>query len=49
MKESSIASANDRIEIIELINQFGMFIDLHEWESFGNLFADSVEFDYSSK
>lgn len=48
MKESSIASANDRIEIIELINQFGMFIDLHEWESFGNLFADSVEFDYSS-
>lgn len=48
MKESSIASANDRIEIIELINQFGMFIDLREWESFGNLFADSVEFDYSS-
>ena len=47
MKDSTISAA-DRIVIIELINQFGMFIDLRDWENFSNLFADSVEFDYSS-
>ncbi|MEL6162469.1 MAG: nuclear transport factor 2 family protein, partial [Cyanobacteria bacterium J06628_3] len=43
-----IALTADRIEIIELINQFGMLIDLRDWENFANLFSDSVEFDYSS-
>lgn len=38
----------DRIKIIELINQFGMAIDLRDWASFRSLFADLVEFDYSS-
>ncbi|BAY82629.1 hypothetical protein NIES267_21130 [Calothrix parasitica NIES-267] len=46
--KDSIVSAADRIEIIELINQFGMLIDLRDWENFANLFTDSVEFDYSS-
>lgn len=38
----------DKLKIIELINQFGMAIDLRDWSSFRSLFADSVEFDYSS-
>ena len=38
----------DHIQIIELINHFGMAIDLRDWKSFQNLFAESVEFDYSS-
>ncbi|MBD1848021.1 nuclear transport factor 2 family protein [Cyanobacteria bacterium FACHB-63] len=38
----------DHIEIIELINQFGFTIDLHDWKTFQSLFYDSVEFDYSA-
>lgn len=44
----SLTLIADRLKIIELINQFGMTIDLRDWSSFRNLFADSVEFDYSS-
>ena len=33
---------------VEVINQFGMAIDLRDWDRFRLLFADSVEFDYSS-
>ena len=45
---NEITSVADRLKIIELINQFGMAIDLRDWKSFRSLFADSVEFDYSS-
>ena len=45
---SNSNNVTDRIQIIELINHFGMAIDLRDWESFQNLFAKSVEFDYSS-
>ena len=38
----------DKLAIIQLLNQFGMAIDLRDWDSFRNLFADSVVFDYSS-
>ena len=38
----------DKLEIIQLLNQFGMAIDLRNWDSFRDLFADSVVFDYSS-
>ena len=38
----------DRLAIIELLNQFGMAIDLRDWESFHSLFTEEVEFDYSS-
>ena len=38
----------DQIQIIQLINHFGMAIDLRDWESFQDLFAETVEFDYSS-
>ena len=38
----------DWIEIVQLLNQFGMAIDLRDWSSFQSLFADEVEFDYSS-
>lgn len=48
MKDSSFISVTDRIQIIELLNQFGMAIDLRDWDRFRSLFADSVEFDYSS-
>lgn len=44
----SIALLNDRLKIVELINQFGMSIDLRDWTKFRSLFAESVEFDYSS-
>jgi len=43
-----ISLVTDRLKIIELINQFGLSIDLRDWAKFRSLFADSVEFDYSS-
>ena len=43
-----VNSIADKLAIIELFNQFGMAIDLRDWDSFRNLFADSVQFDYSS-
>ena len=45
---TSNTSTPDQIQIIQLINQFGMAIDLRDWESFRSLFAEEVEFDYSS-
>ena len=45
---NDLTSVADRLRIIELISQFGMAIDLRDWESFRSLFADQVEFDYSS-
>ena len=44
----SLSTAGEKIKIIELLNQFGMAIDLRDWDSFRGLFAESVEFDYSS-
>ena len=46
--KDSLTLAIDKQNIIELINQFGMSIDLRDWSSFCGLFTDSVEFDYSS-
>ena len=48
MNDSFLTPLADRIRIIELVNQFGMAIDLRDWESFRRLFTNSVEFDYSS-
>ena len=48
MNDSFLTSLADRIRIIELVNQFGMAIDLRDWESFRSLFTKGVEFDYSS-
>ena len=44
----TINSLSDKLAIIQLLNQFGMAIDLRDWDNFRNLFADSVIFDYSS-
>ena len=44
----SNSNLTDHSQITQLINHFGMAIDLRDWESFQNLFAESVEFDYSS-
>ena len=44
----SLSTAGEKIKIIELLNQFGMAIDLRDWDSFRGLFAESVVFDYSS-
>ena len=41
-------TVSDRLDIIQLINHFGIAIDLRDWDTFRSLFADSVEFDYSS-
>ena len=41
-----VNSITDKLAIIELFNQFGMAIDLRDWDSFRSLFADSVQFDY---
>ena len=38
----------DKLAIVQLLNQFGMAIDLRDWDSFRALFAESVIFDYSS-
>jgi hypothetical protein len=38
----------DRTHIIELVNRFGMSIDLRQWETMQSLFTNPTEFDYSS-
>ena len=48
MNDSFINSLAERLAIIELLNRFGMAIDLRDWDSFRSLFAEEVEFDYSS-
>lgn len=48
MNDSFLTSLAERVRIIELVNRFGMAIDLRDWESFRSLFANPVEFDYSS-
>ena len=48
MDNSSTASTVDKMSIVQLINQFGRALDLRDWKTFRNLFADSVEFDYSA-
>jgi hypothetical protein len=45
---NDFASTTDQLKIIQLINRFGIAIDLRDWKSFRGLFADAVEFDYSS-
>ena len=46
--QDALSLVTDKLKIIELINQFGMSIDLRDWIKFRSLFAESVEFDYSS-
>ena len=48
MNDSLIKLTANKLAIIELLNQFGIAIDLRDWDSFRGLFADSVQFDYSS-
>ena len=48
MNDSLVKSSTDKIKIIELINRFGMSIDLRDWSSFRSLFTEQVKFDYSS-
>ena len=48
MNDSVVNLLADKLAIIELINRFGMSIDLRDWQSFRNLFAEQVDFDYSS-
>ncbi|MBE9169546.1 nuclear transport factor 2 family protein [Pleurocapsales cyanobacterium LEGE 06147] len=48
MTNKFIASPDDRAKIIEVVNRYGLAIDLHDWERFHSLFVNPVEFDYSS-
>lgn len=48
MNDSLMNSLAEKLSIIKLLNQFGIAIDLRDWESFHRLFAEQVEFDYSS-
>lgn len=48
MNDSVVNLLADKLAIIELINRFGISIDLRDWRSFRNLFAERVDFDYSS-
>lgn len=48
MEDSLVASWIDKAQIVELVCRFGVAIDQRNWEQFHALFADSVEFDYSS-
>ena len=38
----------DHLSVIELVNRFGLAIDLRDWEKFQSLFMNPTEFDYSS-
>ena len=48
MSDSLSISATEKINIIELLNRFGIAIDSRDWDTFSSLFAQEVEFDYSS-
>ncbi|MEL6471198.1 MAG: nuclear transport factor 2 family protein [Cyanobacteria bacterium J06623_4] len=48
MTDKFIASSENRAKIIEVVNRYGLAIDLHDWEGFRSLFVNPVEFDYSS-
>lgn len=48
MTEDFLTSLADRAAIIEVVNQYGLAIDLRDWERFHNIFANPVEVDYSS-
>ena len=48
MNNTNASELGDQIQIIELINRFGMAIDLRDWDSFRTLFVEQVQFDYSS-
>ena len=48
MTEDLLTILADRAAIIEVVNQYGLAIDLHDWERFHNIFANPVEVDYSS-
>ncbi|BAZ11673.1 hypothetical protein NIES4071_34990 [Calothrix sp. NIES-4071] len=48
MNDKLLTTLNDRAAIIQLIDAFGMAIDLRTWEKFESLFHNPTEFDYSS-
>lgn len=48
MDNSLLTQLINRATIIEVVNRFGMTIDLRDWDNFRKLFTNSVEFDYSS-
>ncbi|MFB2970471.1 nuclear transport factor 2 family protein [Aerosakkonema sp. BLCC-F183] len=48
MTEDLLAKLTDRAKIIEVVNQYGLAIDLRNWELLHNVFANPVEVDYSS-
>ena len=48
MAELSVTDWIEREKIVELICRFGVAIDQRNWNKFRALFANSVEFDYSS-
>ena len=43
-----VVNVADHAAIIERVNQFGLAIDLRNWQKLQSLFNDPVEFDYSS-
>ena len=45
---NDFSTAAEKIQIIELLNQFGIAIDSRDWDTFSSLFADEIEFDYSA-
>ena len=48
MTEDSLTTLTDRAKIIEVVNQYGLAIDLRDWDLLHNIFANPVEVDYSS-
>ena len=48
MSDSLSISATEKINIIELLDRFGIAIDSRDWNTFCSLFAEKVEFDYSA-
>ena len=48
MSDLLLTQLADQVKIVEVVNRFGMAIDLRDWEKFRSLFANPVEFDYSS-
>jgi hypothetical protein len=39
----------NHLSVIELVNRFGLAIDLRDWDKFQSLFMNPTELDYSSK
>ncbi len=48
MTNENVQRLLDRADIMDTIHKYATGIDLHDWATYRSIFADEVEFDFSS-